>query len=423
MPGGIWQALGAALQSGSRTFGQLNEDELQRKEREQARADRLAEMQHRDQFESRRLDMEQKGQDLQEKERQARILSQAIEGMSPDSVAPEELVGKIKDVAPELLARFNPKLDIQSNVTSGVGNVLDSLGKNAPQGPTGAPAMSVSQKFVRNPTLEESAAMDTLARGRKSDKDKDAFEQWMATEGAGKSYDERATKAASMGLPAPPKLFKDREAEEDADFKRRQKELAIMYPPDRFGPKTQPKSPQAQWLTAYNTVEDNVRQKYGAQLNALAKASADGMEGADEKLQALEERIGTEAMSLATKIMGPMPTVAGAPAETPKGDAPPNADATQHLMSTLDTDVHEYGGDYNKMLKDVLANQAKLRQAGVDVKSYIRAINSRAQGLVKNNPIEDYIQNESAYAGRIAGGANSAAQRAATATGVKPGYR
>lgn len=423
MPGGIWQAIGAALMNGSRTFGQLNEDELQRKEREQARRDRLDEAQHRDQFESRRLDMEQKGQDLQEKERQARILSQAIEGMSPDSVAPEELVGKIKSIAPELMARFSPKLDIQSNVTSGVGNVLDTLGKTEPQGPSGAPAMRVSQKFTRNPTLEESAAVDTLQRGRKADADKTAFEQWMATEGAGKSYDERAAKAASLGMPAPPKLFKDREAEENADFKRRQKELAIMYPPDRFGPKGQPKSPAAQWLTAYNTVEDNVRQKYGAQLNALAKASADGMDGADQKLQALEERIGTEAMSLATKIMGPMPQAPGAPAQPDAKEPETSPDATQHLMSTLDSDVKEYGGDFNKMLRDVLANQPMLRKQGVDVKAYVRAINARAQGLVKNNPVEDYIQSESNYAGRISRGVSGAVSAVTSAMGVKSGHR
>jgi hypothetical protein len=146
-------------------------------------------------------------------------------------------------------------------------------------------------------------------------------------------------------------------------------ELSKMYPPDRFGPKTA----NNPWLTGYNTIVDNIRQQYGPQLAAYAKADAEGIEGAGAKLAELQAQIQQQAQAMAEKILGPMPNQA--PAEAP-GAA---TDPTPELIANIDNAVQQFGGDFMALKKDILADQKALREAGVDVQAYIKAVRDRIE--------------------------------------------
>lgn len=356
----ILAALGAALQTGGKTLGYLNEQEQEQKRREAEFKFRQEQAAMDQGNRDRAFQLDQQQFDAAEKDRRFRILQAAIEGTAPNQVVNPELVDRSKEFG----------LDSQFTKTE--------AGSFTPAMPGMGMGMGLAmpilkESYSRTPKLGETAALDAIASKRDAQDNASAFRNWMATEGANADFDTRAAKALSLGQEAPPLSEKDRIAREDRDWKRRQKELNIMYPADRFGPDrgiggSGAKGPAQQWLTAYDRIEDNTRQKYGAELAAFAKAAAEGQEGAPERLAELQQRIGAEATAMMEQAFGPMPTSPNAPA------AP---DKTQEYITDIDEAVKDFGGDWLAFKKAALANQAKLRKEGVDVPAYVAAIRSR----------------------------------------------
>jgi hypothetical protein len=170
MAGGIWEALGAALQSGSNTYRDASAQQLaQRKAEEQlklqqAEAARQAEYQQQQMGIQRdQLAMDKKQFELGQEDRQRKILESAIEHADPNSVVDNQLLDSVRATAPDMLSRFNvtaPKFGV--NATTGLGKATSDnpLGLATP----GAqPAVSFTpEQATRRATLPEQAQIQAL---------------------------------------------------------------------------------------------------------------------------------------------------------------------------------------------------------------------------------------------------------------------
>lgn len=139
MAGSIWEALGAALQTGARTYGVLDADERQRKLQEQARQDQL-------QQQALVNTRTQKLDDIAMQDRQRRILEAAIANSAPDASVGQDTLAQVRQSAPELLGRLNitPRVDL--NVQSGL-----------PTAPAAGGGATYSESATRRATPEEQA--------------------------------------------------------------------------------------------------------------------------------------------------------------------------------------------------------------------------------------------------------------------------
>jgi hypothetical protein len=355
MPGGIWEALGAALQAGGQTYNNVNQQQLRQKQLEEQQAIENA-------MRQKQMDIQQAEFQAQQEDRQRKILESAIEGLNPNQMIDASLVNKIKSQAPELMGRIhtNNTGDLTPFVGGGMGMGLGGVMPTTT--PTFSRIPSFKEQNVINDRQIEQDALDT----------KKAFQTHLQSpEHQNESYDQQVQEALAHGLgniPLSGKEFDRRQAIEQAN---RMAQINKMYPPERYPGGADKKV--SQWINAYNSIEDNVRAKYSAELNAFARAAADGTnEDAQSKLEEIQSRIATETEALTTKLLGPRPG-SQAPAPTDNVSADPTAD----VIANIDNDVQKVGGDYMALKKYVLANQASLRQRGIDVQAYIRAVRNK----------------------------------------------
>jgi hypothetical protein len=154
MAGGIWDALGAALSAGGRTFGVLNQEEIERKriEEQQKFQNKLA----MDAAEMQRRQFEASMQD-----RKAKQLEDAIRGARPDFNFAPEFIQDLEANAPHLKTMLKhqemqlPEFNVQMGVPEFLGG--------APQA-----AMPTFKKefrpetWSRTPTLDEESKQQML---------------------------------------------------------------------------------------------------------------------------------------------------------------------------------------------------------------------------------------------------------------------
>jgi hypothetical protein len=163
MAGGIWEAIGAALQQGVGTYHNVNQQQLENRRRDEALARERFMQDEMLRRQAEQDEMSRKRFDLDQQDRQRGILSSAIEGLSPDQVASPDLIGQIKQHAPELMGRFNVNpMQAGLNVQSGLPQHLG--GAAAPKGPA---ATFTPETAQRRPTLQEQGQQFTLDKAKK----------------------------------------------------------------------------------------------------------------------------------------------------------------------------------------------------------------------------------------------------------------
>lgn len=204
MAGGIWEAIGAALQAGGQTYGMLNaQQQQQRREDERFRlTQQQEERQAAAQAEQLKLQQAQEARLAEaakaaEEERKRNILMNAIANSTPDtdltSIAP-----RIQTDAPELLPllKRTPGMPQMSGVQEGLGPA--SAGN--PLGLSTAPAFTPGQDtFTRKATLGEQAEQQRIDSGKaaqtKLEQDTATGQRIMDALAAGKLKDTPANRA------------------------------------------------------------------------------------------------------------------------------------------------------------------------------------------------------------------------------------
>lgn len=170
MAGGIWEALGAALQQGSNTYRDASQQQLaqkaaaQRMLLEQQQEARQAEYQQQQMATQRdQLAMDKKQFELAQQDRTRKILEDSIEHADPNSIVDSSLLDSVRTNAPDLMTRFNvtaPKFGV--NATTGLGKATadNPLGLAAE---SNTPAVSFTpEQATRRATLPEQAAQQQL---------------------------------------------------------------------------------------------------------------------------------------------------------------------------------------------------------------------------------------------------------------------
>lgn len=199
MPGGIWDAIGAALQKGSQTYSVLKADERDRNDRQRLVADERA-------YRQQQMQMQQEEMAAAQRERDNRVLSAAIEGINPNGQVDAGLVSQIQAKAPELMGRLNK----QSAGT------LSPLGGGGVAPGLGGAVMNFADTFTRNPTQKEMFVQEDRSIAANERDKENIFKTHMgSTEHAGESYDQQVQEALANGLNAPPLT--------SAEFTRREK--------------------------------------------------------------------------------------------------------------------------------------------------------------------------------------------------------
>ncbi len=357
MPGGIWEALGAALQAGGQTYNVVNQQQIKQKQLQEQQAIENA-------MRQKQMELQQQEFQAQQDDRQRKILEAAIEGLNPNQMIDASLVKEVQTKAPELMGRIhtNNTGDLNPFVGGGMGMGLGGVM------PTTTPTYS------RIPTMKEQNTINDRQLVQDELDRKHAFETHLESpEHQAESFDQQVQEALAHGMGNIPISGKEYDRRQEIEQRDRMQQINAMYPPERFDKSNTPDKKVTQWLNAYNSIEDNVRAKYSAELNAFARAAADGTEGADSKLAEIQSRIANETEAMTTKLLGPRPGATPTPAQT--NDV--SSDPTSDVIATIDDDVQRFGGDYMQLKKYVLANQATLRKQGIDVQAYIRAVRSK----------------------------------------------
>lgn len=345
MSADIFRALGAALQTGVGTYGAISAQEREQKLREE----QLAMQKARDEQSATR---DAQMLDGQEKDRRFRILMAALDG-SPGSQISADTAATAKEFGQE--GRLQTLEQGSMRATGGGSRFMPAA---LPQ---------VETQHLLKPTLQQQAAQEQL-RGARDERDNaNIWKTWMAGEGAEADYDTRLAKAESLGQKAPVVSMAEKRAEEDrvraAENAQRIRELAIMYPPDRFGGRGGAAGGAGKakvWDQNYNIIADNVRAKYSAELGAMSRAVAEGTATPDV-LEGIRQRIESEITSTMEGRFGSRPV------------------DTSELILAIDRDAQQAQGYWN-LFRQVRTPeaQAALRRQGVDVQAYLTEVKRKA---------------------------------------------
>lgn len=293
MAAGNWASvLGAALGAGSQTFQQLSEQERIQRERDAARALEAQRFEAQQQQQQRQFELQQKQFESGEKDRKFRQIQAALEHSDPGQIFSQEFVNDASEFG------FGGRFEQKPTMT-GVQN-LPGIGFG------GIALPQVEQQLARKATADETAVLEDRNHVKKQREQTEAFRAHLQTpEHLKESYDAQVAEAFSHGVNNLPMSSTEFDRRQSVEHKNRLSEIGAQNA-GRIG--AAGRGPGAQWLAGYNQIEDNVRQKYSAQLNALARAAADGTNPeAQPMLDALTQRIQSEAETLATRLLGPMP--------------------------------------------------------------------------------------------------------------------
>lgn len=151
MAGGIWEAIGAALQQGNATYQTASRQ--QAAAAEDAERLKLAQEQEKRQaaYQAEQLKMQQ-SQDAQATEdRKRKQLHDAISDYRPEDSLDPSLVDNIRTEFPDIMSRINTKQG-HSNI-----NVVDGIDKRAPANASWTP-----ESYTRKTTIAEDAAQEQL---------------------------------------------------------------------------------------------------------------------------------------------------------------------------------------------------------------------------------------------------------------------
>lgn len=185
MAGGIWSALGAALQQGVATHNTLGEQEQERKRQEQLmRLQQEEAARSAEQF------------NLSKQDRERANIQQALDWLNPGDTVNTDLLSRIRERTPELLSRINinpgrPEL----NVTEGM---------PTPDAPTGPATTMLPEQATRKATLSEQSFLDKRSQDVAERQRQDAWRQRLASpEFAALSFDDQVREAAAHGQNLP----------------------------------------------------------------------------------------------------------------------------------------------------------------------------------------------------------------------------
>jgi len=353
MAGGIWAALGAALQQGGNTFGRLTQEENDQKriaEQQRIQQEQFGAQQQLQQ-QRHRLDVQQ--QAGQDKDREFRILNAALEGTAPHAEVSSDVFEKAKNFGME--GQFS----------------VQQAGSMIPGGMIGAVPL-MQQRITKNPTIEENAFLEDRKVKKESQDRLAGFQQHLASPEHGKEdFDTQTREAFSHGINNMPMGSKEFDRRQGVEHGHRMSEIGAS----NLG-RTGVKTPGQKWLDNYNVIADNIRLGYGAELAAYAKAAAEGTtEGAQGALTALRTKIQQETDAKAQELLGPPPQHGGA--DDAGQDADGEEDPTQASIDFIDEDVKRFQGDYQQLKQHAMQNQAQLRAKGIDVRAYIGAIRNK----------------------------------------------
>lgn len=399
MPGGIFEALGAALQRGGSTYTALKEQESQQAERQK-------QLDTENQFRQQQLQMQQEQQAAAQKERDQRVLLAAIEGVAPGKAVDPSLVASIKAKAPELMSRIG---------TTKAGDMTPAAGYGLGMG-MGGMVPSLEDSYTRNPSQKETFDAEDQELKKNDVERKNILRTHMTSpEHAKESFDQQVSESMANGLGTPPMSATENDRRKELENKQRMKELSIMYPPDRFGGKGGAETPEGKlklWLGAHNAIEDNVRQKYASELQAYSRADADGDPQAGAKLAAVHAKIAQETDALTTQMLGPNPLKGVGGAGASGADAPPPANGgDQQLEQFLKDNAANIAADPKGFMREV-QNHPGL---SVDAKKAILArLMSQSQSAAPAgpNPTQSSFSPGSSGAGGLSMGAPNLGPRA-----------
>ncbi len=188
MPSGLWDALGAALSQGTRTYGDLTEQENIQKARQ-------AQLQQ----EQQRLALAKEQEAREAQRQQFDMIQKAIEGVGPGDEAPEGLLEKAKPF--NLGGRFAPKQIGGESFKLGNANPGDDINVGTAIKELVTPSRTAMVKTASAKDQEDALKLSDAKRGSDAEAQ---FRAFMAGDGAKSSYDDQLKKALSLGLSAPP---------------------------------------------------------------------------------------------------------------------------------------------------------------------------------------------------------------------------
>ena len=356
MPEGIWGAIGAALSQGGRTFGALKADELERKAREEEQ--RL----QQERWQAGH-DQQRKQFDAQERERSLNRIRQSIMDAPEGAQFDADQIAEARGAGYGHL--LNPSVtDHKANVDSGLSGLFGNPDT------TPGPAYTSTESATRRLSIQERATQATAEEQQRARAANQAYRDFLA-KNPNATPQQRFQAAQQFG-----QRFEGVSPEEEqTQWNERERiraanELARVNAANAHRPPAP--SDGQKWLQGYNTIVDNIRAQYAPQIQALARADADGTNPeAGARLAQLNTQIQAEAEKFASELLGPRPGQASAPEEAPAGDT------TAEVIANIDEDVQRFGGDFMQLKKWVLENQNQLRSQGIDTLAYIREVRNR----------------------------------------------
>jgi hypothetical protein len=169
MAGGIWEALGAALQQGVGTYNNVNQFQQEAEQRKQRMLMEQQEMELRKaeaQRNAERFAMEQERFGIDKTDRSRKILEEAIVNKRPDEIMSADLIGQIQSTAPDLMERLSPKAGALK--FSGAQQGLGPATEDNPLGLSTTPfeASQDATTFSRRATPQEEAQRLSLEAGK-----------------------------------------------------------------------------------------------------------------------------------------------------------------------------------------------------------------------------------------------------------------
>jgi hypothetical protein len=371
MAGGIWEALGAALQSGNRTYQGLKADENDRLAQDQELARRQKQQDIENAFRQQQVAQQQEQFTMQKQDRERKILESAIEHTNPSQQMNPDIIGRIQENAPELMNQITTSKAGQMQAQGGLGGGLAGGFGLMP---------NFVDSYTRTPTQAENNQFADREVVRDERDKKNAFRTHLQDPShQTESFDTQTNEAFANGVNNMPMSGREFDRREGMQNAQRNKELAIMYPSDRFGPDkggTGGNTAAKQYIAGYNMIEDNIRAQYSSQLNALARASAEGVEGADEKIALLQRQINNQTKQRATELLGPNPLEGNKPAVPD-----PNAAAASHgvdIDALLNDSAAEIKANPQGFIQEVNADPDLPEAAKVEIRKRIAAGGARA---------------------------------------------
>jgi hypothetical protein len=359
MPEGIWGALGAALSQGSRTLGVLNAEEKEQKLREEA----LRREQERYEA-SQRFQQEQFA--ASQKERELSRLRQSILDAPEGSKFDPAFVEQAK--AQGFGHLFETKKDI-----TGVGPGMLSVG---------IPNFTTEDSTTRRLSVQEKAAQAQAAAAEKARADAQAYRDFIAGNPTASAQDRfsAATKFGQKFEGLSPDEVARMEKERDAREFAQARSLAGI----RAGGSV------PDFTSLVRSSVDDVRARVGQQSTAVSqqiRMLSESGQPVPQELLDMQNRLSklTEQDILKTAVeqaRGILNAQKVAPQDAPQDTSAGNA--TQDVISNIDEDVKQFGGNFAQLKQWVLANQGELRKQGIDVPAYLGAVRQR---IPHQNPL------------------------------------